>query len=985
MMKKVIIFILLMPLLTSALFAAGTTGKIAGVIKNRETGEKLIGANVQIVGTYLGAVTDLDGNFVILNVPVGRHSVRVSYIGYQDMIDENVRVSVDLTTDLIFAMTQTTLQGEPVVITVQRPMIRRDETNTNVIRSAEDIQNLPIRGLANISATVAGVAKVDNSGTLNIRGGRGNENAIYIDGVLVNDPYNNAMRAYVPNEAIEELSVQTGGFSAEYGQAMSGIIIMTTNAGTKNYSGSIQAITDEFLNYNRKLETMDYKYPSLGTYSYGYNEYTATLGGPIIPGGRHTFFLSGSRRFMRDGVPSWGWAENKNKPAQFAGGVVPGQFYSSWSMQGKVKFQLTRTMELKASGVWTTTQAGEPDPTLVYNTEHIPQRDQLHQSANVTFTHMLNPKTFYNVRLNYFHTFQKLYDPFFGDDVKNYGNPTFVPNTTWANDPEKWGEPYTARYTPDFFAPGCPYDDYLKNRTVMMGGDFDLTHQLGKYNTFKAGFEYKYHIMRELRFLSPAQLAKRTNITELELFRLADVRMYGYDIYGNEVNSGDYLTDVVRNAAGTPVSGYRNQKPYNPIIMGAYIQDKIEFEDLVLNLGLRFDRIDPNAWMFKEIEPRTDSQGNYIMGSGMFGGDRLFNAGDTKKSEVFNFISPRLGISFPVSDKTIFHAQYGKFFQKPDLRDLYLSPFYMDAFVMRGGYFTSITNPNLSPPKTTSYEIGFKQMLSDNASLQLTAFYKETEDLIQLITIPTDITYIAFFENGDFGLVKGFDAIFTLRRSEHLSANVNYEFQTATGTGSASASNFDIAWLNGASGNYPKFVMPLDFQQKHRITVNADYRLLEKNGPKVLGVYPFEKMGLNMLFTFYSGNPYTRTKILNTQPHDGRYDNDISNTPVSAVNAESTPWNYRFDLKFDRMFKLPYGLEMNWYLWVYNVLNTKNVVSVWNTTGLPDQTGYLQTTAGQSYFSELTAEGQKAFSIREMDFLNYGTPRQIRLGCQLSF
>jgi hypothetical protein len=267
----------------------------------------------------------------------------------------------------------------------------------------------------------------------------------------------------------------------------------------------------------------------------------------------------------------------------------------------------------------------------------------------------------------------------------------------------------------------------------------------------------------------------------------------------------------------------------------------------------------------------------------------------------------------------------------------------------------------------------------------LTAFYKEIDDLIQVLNISTDVTNIAFTTNGDFGVVKGLDVIFSLRRSEHVSANINYEYQTALATGSATGNNFNIAWLGGARGNFPKFIQPEDFEQQHRGTLNLDYRLFEKDGPEVLGIYPLERLGVNLLFTVYSGHPFTQSKIQNTNPHDGRYDNDISTTPVSAVNGGTTPWNYRFDLKLDRTFMLPAGLSMNWYVWVINVLNTRSVVDVWTTTGLADQTGYLQTTAGKQYYAKLTSDEKKDLSMREMDFLNYGVPRQIRLGCRVSF
>jgi len=973
MFKKLIL--LLLVVLVPIFVYAGTTGKIAGVVKDKSTGEPLPGVNIIVEGTTLGASTDIDGFYVILNVPVGTHNVKASYIGYKEVVMQGVGVSVDLTTELNFDLEPTTLElGEVIVVTAERALIRKDETNTNIIKTAEEIEIMPIRGLQNVASTIAGVVKQDNDNTMNIRGGRGNESAVYVDGVMVNDPYNYAVRVYVPNEAIEEMSVQTGGFNAEYGEAMSGIVILTTNSGKEKYFGSVQAITDEFLSDTDK---------KLGTYSYGYNEYTMTLGGPIIPGTRHTFFFSGTRRWLQDNTPSWGWAENSDKAEEFKGGPIPANSSSDWSATAKVRFQLTKTMELKSSLVWTDRTYSDIDPIWIFDTQHAPEWQTQHRSFNATFTHTPFPTTYYDLKFNYFYTFRKNYDRFFEDDLMKYGDPRYNP---WPDEDQYYGEAYTTRIEPDFFEPGAQYDDYFKNKTTYWGIDFDITHQMGKYHTFKAGFEYKNNTLREYRMLTPTLLAKKTQLTTLERYRLADVRFYGYDLNGNEVDEGDYLTDVKRDASGTPISGFDKQKPYNPIIMSAYIQDKIEFADFIVNVGLRYDYIDPNAWQFKELEARRDADGNYIPGSGMFGGNLEFDKSDTKESDVHTFLSPRIGVSFPVSENTVFHAQYGKFYQPPNLGDLYLSPFYLDAFVSRGGYFTTLDNPNLKPERTTSYEIGFKQRLGEYASLQLTAFYKETEDLVQVLNINTDVTNIAFTVNGDFGVVKGFDFIFTLRRYKNISANFSYELQYATGTGSATNTNFDIAWLGGARGNFPKFTMPLDFEQRHTGTINLDYRLGKGKGPELMGIRWFENSGLNLLFSFNSGRPYTRTLVQNTQPHDGRYDNDISNIPVSAVNAERTPWVYRFDLKLDRTINLPlFNTSLNVYVWVLNLLNTENIMDVWTTTGLPDNTGYLQTTAGKEYWESLTPEERKYFKMREMDWNNYGIPRQIRLGVRLDF
>jgi outer membrane receptor protein involved in Fe transport len=486
--------------------------------------------------------------------------------------------------------------------------------------------------------------------------------------------------------------------------------------------------------------------------------------------------------------------------------------------------------------------------------------------------------------------------------------------------------------------------------------------------------------------LDPVQLASKANLTLLERYRLADVRFYGYDMEGNEVDDGDYF-GVTRDAGLTPTSGFDKQAPYNPIIMSAYIQDKIEFGDLVLNLGLRYDRIDPNAWQFKQQEAELDADGNIIQGSGMFGGNEIFDGSDVEDSEVHQFVSPRMGVAFPVTENTVFHAQFGKFYQAPNLNDLYLSPFFLDSWVNRGGYFTTLDNPNLEPPKTTSYEVGFKQRLGDFAALRLTAFYKETEGLVQIIPVQTDVTEIAFTNNGDFGVIKGLDIMLTIARVSNFSAKFNYELQYANGTGSGTLSNFDIAWQDGGNGNFPKFTQPLDFEQRHTGSINIDYRLGQDAGPTLFGVKPLEQFGVNLLFSFNSGNPYTRMIVQNANPFSGRYDNDgLSEKPYTAVNSEISPWVQRFDLKLDRRFDLPIGnAALTLSMYVLNLFNTENIRNVWITTGLGNDTGYLGTEAGQAYFNALSAQDQRNYLTREQDFFNYGTPRQIRLGAKIEF
>jgi hypothetical protein len=292
----------------------------------------------------------------------------------------------------------------------------------------------------------------------------------------------------------------------------------------------------------------------------------------------------------------------------------------------------------------------------------------------------------------------------------------------------------------------------------------------------------------------------------------------------------------------------------------------------------------------------------------------------------------------------------------------------------------------LEPPLTTSYEVGLSQQVATTAVLRLTAFYKEVENHIQVRPVQTDVTNIAMTSNGDYGQIKGFDILMTLRRIYNIQANFAYEMQSANGTGSTTQGNFDIAWQRGGKGNYPTFTMPLNFEQRHTGSLNLDYRLQKDQGPTLFGVKPFENFGTNLLFTFNSGRPYTRMQTYNTIPFTGRYDNDnLSETPLSAINSEFTPWVSRFDLKLDRRFNTPLNTSLTLYLWVYNLFNKKNIMDVWATTGLPDDTGYGTTTGGQDYWAKADESLKQNYKMRENDYFNYGIPRQIRLGARIEF
>ena len=347
---------------------------------------------------------------------------------------------------------------------------------------------------------------------------------------------------------------------------------------------------------------------------------------------------------------------------------------------------------------------------------------------------------------------------------------------------------------------------------------------------------------------------------------------------------------------------------------------------------------------------------------------------------AFTNISPRLGFSFPVTERTVFHAQYGKFYQQSRLRDVY-EGYNLVADNIKGGF--AIQNPvgfGLKPERTTQYELGFKQQLGNNFAFDLTLFYKDIKDQIQQRTIYADpqanhLQYYAWV-NGDIETIKGFELKLDLRRIQRIAGSFDYTFSDAQGTGSNPSSSFRSIWQSPtAQPFFPQQIAPVTFNQAHKGNLIFDYRFGAGDGGPIV-----ERMGLNLLFQFTSGFNYTRW--------DG-FGN--ARTPKESLNFSTTPWTYNLDMKLDKSF-LVGPLDLNVYLWITNVFNTQNVVQVFNTSGDAYDDGWLATEEGSSrsdaylqYGKEYKRLYDKLYRTLTYDATFFDPPRQIRLGIRLNY
>lgn len=941
------------------IFAQAQTGKIVGKVTDKETGEALIGATVLIEGTSIGASTDLEGEFIILNVPPGTYNLKTTFIGYRAVTLTNIKVAVNLTTDLKFQLSTEAIQEKEVIVIAERLLINKNITNATSVVTTEDIENLPIRGVNAIVSTQAGV--VEQGGNLYVRGSRADAVAYYVDGVLVNNPVFGGSRTSVIQNAIEEIQFQAGGYTAEFGGANAGIISTQTRTGKENYSISLEAITDNFAKVGEKY---------LGGYSTNYSEYILTAGGPILPNFKKIrFFLAANNVFSRSparfykgfdfpgiydpGLAASGRADTLN--FKYPTGYLPGYFDNAYQIQGNLTWDLN-PVSLRFNSNYRNTQGRNG---VGYTGIFTESRTGLNQSetftSNFKFSHVLHKNSFYEVILNYFGDFYVDMDPFFKHDITKYGDKL---------ENEKFGTilssdgvnltPYYA-YGFSFTRSTVPFNAYRKQRTNSIGVKTNLVYQYGSHHELKVGAEFNSFTIRRYS-IGPMAIASNINANpEGDYYRIyRRVDNYGYDVFGNKTEKG-------------------LEKPRKPLFGGLYIQDKIEYSDLVINAGLRFDYFDIDGHVFKDPTNIQFDRFDKIDQSGL------------EKVKPFGQLSPRLGFSFPVTDQTVFHAQYGKFIQQTRLRDVYQG-YNVIADNVKGGY--AISEPvgfGLKPERTTQYEIGFKQSIGDIFAFNITGFYKDIKDQIQIRTIyavegANHEAYYAWV-NGDFSTVKGIEFKINLRRTNRLAASVDYTYSDAQGTGSNPSTGFRMIWVSPtATPFFPQQIAPLDFNQTHRGAVNIDFRYGNNDGPSIFGQQILQNLGANLLFSFNSGYNYTKWRSFG-----------LNRIPLEPLNTSTTPWTFQLDGRLDKTFSFG-GFKINMYLWVINVLNTENIVSVFNTTGDPYDNGYLTTPEGIAIVEGFRRFGEY-HAQTYMDLykaLNYnagffGTPRQIRLGVRLTY
>ncbi|MBN2415573.1 TonB-dependent receptor [bacterium] len=1028
--------LLLLVLLAGAVCSA-QTGSVRGRVVYHLTGmPKFSPATVTALPCGKSAATDEQGRFELTGIPAGRISLRAASPGYESSVTEPFLLQADE-----IAVAEIPLsQCEGLIVPVAAPVLDSLSADWEYRISGEELRRLPIRGVAAAVAIMPGV--INNNGTLYVMGGRSDQTTWMVDGVNTSDVFGGSSMTTVISDAIETVRLHAGGYSAAYGGRMSGIVEAVTKTGGSDYHFSLDAVSDDVWAFRDRAGS----YEILGIdklYSRGYNNYTLTASGPIIPRDDRIRFFVAAEHNWTDSPPSWfeGFSQDSIQATSVSNYRVNSQLYNQRIADGLPTRLLDTTWIAydvppgRVPGGWVSrntinsnivfdfqpirVQAGfnynetdsRPQSTapnrLATNNESYTQKTRPRQYlAYLKLTHTVDPTLFYTIQGSWGRTSNE-WGPRGLDWDFSKSNFTMGDSGYYDEMFASWSDPanfngmldrdigygnFYLPYTSDWSFPHYIIDDDLPGGTVFPANTYgrnnedkwtfklDLQKQFGTAHEVSLGGEYSESVYRTY-FLDIGNYYWAKRSYDIDPSRLTEYDFWnnlttyrGCDVYGNPVNK-DQIVSTKQGLENAVDINIRNA-PARPWNTSFYINDKIRLKELTIDAGLRYEHMNWGHYSWARLDSLTHQTGGVVA-------DEHFQ--DPKEYEYF---LPRIGFSFPVTDQTVVTAHYGEYVQRPSLTLTLTDETYQSQFFqLYGGlYFDPWPNVNMKPERTSEYTFGVTMKFRPAAVFNLSAYYRTQEDLIglrHLIPVIRDYKTQTIYWNMDFATIKGVTATFDLRRTSRISARVNYTYQIAEGTGSVPDSHHMIAWME-ADPRFPESIYPLDFDQRHSGSAIVDIRTLADDGPELFGAHPLQNMGLNLLFIFHSGSPFTRI------PQGDAFSSlqgFNAPPPLEYPNSARLPWVWQLDGRLEKQFTVG-PLQLIAYLEGINILNLKSYDGVFRQTGRPDTDGWLETDAGKAY---LEAKGEYAAEYERWYYailtgcgsFGYQPPRQLRLGVRV--
>ncbi len=979
--------------LSATVLWAGTNGNLMGTVKDKD-GKPVQGATIRVMGTVRGAKAKSNGEYLIINIPAGTYTIKVTAVGYKE---KNIQatISADQTTTLNIVLESADVMGKEVVVESAR-LKMVDDKAVGITRgvSGDQIQRTTRETAQQIALTQAGV--LSTGGGLSIRGSRPSDTQVRIDGQDVSDQisggFGEAAAAagiqYAPTAsafATEEVQVLTGNFSAQYGNAMGGVVNQVVKTGkTDRYEGFLRWRTDVPFLFGTAGNGRKALAQQQGTYEFG-------VGGPIPLLNRSTFFVS--TKYVREQYRSAGLDVTDRAGTSIS--QLPDNTSSVRNITGRLAFQITDDIKLILGGTWGLTSLGfgnwawlyanSPAMQFRFNPQTglndtvmlstVPERiAKVNALNNFIYSyfgrinHILSETSFYELTLSFNNNISED-----GRRRIALGEGSLVQNGV-VTDPSKVS---TAMPEDNFFTGWDilkPTDDYVLDRTrgIQVPKNGSQGDKIVDYYAETFGTVYLDNDPnRPFYTLVPSNL---TGYVEGGDDVQATLNPYGisgaFYARGNDAGAvsrgfefksasfwqidGNYQLNIFAGEfrhllkAGIDARYYTVRRYYNSLPWTGN-----PFYDVFT------DQWGGDIYSLTEAERQEGSKPKNAIISALYVEDQIsyknININPGLRIDIFDpsttfrtnpadatsterttasikvQLNPRLYISYPVGERSFFSIAYGWYTQVPRFALLYNSTV---SALTRGNNI--VGNPNLRPENAKQYNVAYNVQLSDDYALDIQAFYKDIYSLTGLSYIPDNRFPYALVSNGEYGNARGIEITFRKRLTGNIGFNLNYTLSYAQGTSSSAGANYNVI-LAGADPytgllQFPLTEYPLDYDRRHRFNYIIDFVWGKGEGPSIGGIHFLENVAINFTGLFQTGAPYTRL--------------DLRGNQIGDFNAERQPSVWTMDMRLQRTLPLrdvfgeSFGTsELIFFLDVFNLPNLTGPISVYPRTADPDNDG----------------------------------------------
>ncbi len=970
--ERVAILFLSVMLAVGRLEAQAPTGKIDGGVRSPD-GSPLVEAQVYIVGTTYSALTDPRGHYFINNIPAGTIAMRVVLIGHRPVELRNLRVMAGQTVSQDFVLEPATVQlQELTTVIAENPLVPRDEVTTKQRVNGEFADELPVDRLRGLLALQPGVvAAVDldshDNPTLSIRGGRPDEAVTYIDGVPVSPGYRSVgygdpsgTEISVGSNGVEEASLTTGAASAEFGNALSGVVSIQTRTGDQ-LTGSLAYETDEPFGVNHSL---------------GFNRLQATLSVPVA---RHlSLFFSGvleGQQSARTGfdaekapifvsagvdttvavpseagnpfadtshVPVYRLAIYRGECDAFAGSAnegirtnygiacqgirTPLSAASSYELQGKLNYTYGLGSRVALSYLGSRNQARFFDYSNAYNSAATEGLRQWSNILSLSWTPNLRRSADGALALETYLSYQ---------EDRQIGGP-LTPETERVTRHPFGGfmlAPLGFLFDFDNFPINTELVENLQKKLPGRSpynqddtGQYSLIDQFSNDAYGLPGWSESggpsggLRLVRERRYLAKANL-------DWQVDRYNRVRtggeftQYSLDRYVTELQASEFSDAYLER----------------PIRWNLFLEDRLDLGDVVLVGGVRFDAYASRASRDLLLDTIAGSPtfGEYLAtaGAAQYGADGTSADGKplviTRRDHSHGYLSPHIQVSFPVTTRTNFRFSYAHQVQTPDF-----------GLVLDGVNFGG-TGTDLDFGKTILFEFGVRHAFSDDMVLDIAAYNKDNLAVAAARSFPITNPFNgttgvqSYFTNADYGNTRGIDLRLDRRIGNLLNGTISYTYQNAKSTGSDPFSNQNagvvaLEGLGGAIGPPPQAILPTNFSRPHNLAGAVAVTFPPDWKP---GTWPgtlLRNLGLFAVFRYASGTPYTTCSA--AEGNENAFSGGGCSQGSGSINGARLPAWRQFDLRLTKEFGIG-SAGLTAYLDIRNLFNFVNTLQVFSATG----------------------------------------------------